>query len=223
MAWDGVAWVAGGYAAGTVPSTWIVATLRRGDVVRTEADRTAGETDAHLLITRHLGARWTAVAAAMDVAKGFLLVSAARSVGHLAPSWLALVGLAVVAGHSFPPYLRHMAGRGMAGMAGVYLALLPLEMVVAGLVIVAGGIVRATGLASTVALALVPVLAAVQGQPRSYVIMSVAVLALIVARRLEGVRSVIRSGVPPATAVIRRAVFDASASPSSGEPPATGG
>jgi acyl phosphate:glycerol-3-phosphate acyltransferase len=223
LAWEGVAWVAGGYVAGTLPSTWIVATLRRGDAVRAEADRAAGETDAHLLITKHLGAGWTAVAAAIDVAKGFVLVTAARSLGHLSPSWLALAGLAVVAGHSFPPYLRHMAGRGMAGMAGVYLALLPLEMLVAGLVIVVGGLLRATGLASTVALAVVPVLAALQGQPGAYVWMSVAVLVLIVARRLEGVRSVVRSGVPPGRAVIRRAVFDASASPPSGDPPATGG
>jgi len=106
-----------------------------------------------------------------------------------------------------------MAGRGMAVMSGVYLALLPVEMVVAGLIIVIGGAVRATGLASTVALAVVPVVAAIQGQPPAYVWMSVAILALIVARRLEGVLGVIRSGVPVGRAVVRRAIFDATPTP----------
>jgi acyl phosphate:glycerol-3-phosphate acyltransferase len=213
VTWGRAAWVVGAYLAGTFPSTWLVAVARRASLVRAEADRHAGETDAHLLITKHLGTRWTAVAVGLDVAKGFVLVSAARSLGDLPPPWLAAAGVAVVAGHSFPPYARRMAGRGMAGMAGVYLVLLPLEMVVAGVLIVLGGIAGATGLASTVALASVPVVAAIQGQPAAYIWMSSVILVLIVARRLEGVGGVIRSGVAPAKAIASRAILDATPPP----------
>jgi len=210
---ESIGWVLGAYVAGTFPSTWLVARLRGGKAVRDHADRRAGETDAHLLITKHLGARWTALAATLDVAKGFVAVTLARSPGHLSTSWLAVAGVAVVLGHSFPPYATRMAGRGMAGMAGVYLALLPVEMVAAGVIIVIGGVLRATGLASTVALAVVPVAAAVQGQPASYVWMSVVILLLILARRLEGVRGVVRSGVPLGKAIASRAIFDATPTP----------
>jgi glycerol-3-phosphate acyltransferase PlsY len=205
-----VAWVIGGYVAGTIPSTLIVARLRHATALTREAGRDAGETDAHVLMARHLGGRWAAAAAAMDVLKGLLFVFLARTVGHLAPGWLAATGLAVVTGHSFPPFARAMAGRGMAATAGVYLALLPLEMVVAGLIIVAGAARRATGLASTIALAVVPILAAVLGEPWPYVWMAVAILVLVVLRRLEGVGAVIRAGVPAGRAVLFRAVFDVS-------------
>jgi glycerol-3-phosphate acyltransferase PlsY len=205
-----IAWVVGGYVAGTFPSTLVVARLRHASAVTEEAGRAAGETDAHVVMARHLGGGWTAVAATMDVLKGMLFVLLARTAGHVSPGWLAATGVAVVAGHSFPPYARDMAGRGMAATAGVYLALLPVEMVVAGVVIVAGAALRATGLASTIGLAIVPVLAALLGEPVAYVWMAVAILALIVVRRLEGVRGLIRAGVPAARAVVYRAVFDVS-------------
>jgi glycerol-3-phosphate acyltransferase PlsY len=206
----GIAWVVGGYAAGTLPSTLIVARLRHATAVTEEAARGAGETDAHLVMARRLGGGWAAVAATLDVLKGFVLVLLARTVGDASPAVLAFTGAAVVAGHAFPPFARDMAGRGMAATAGVYLALLPLEMVVAGLVIVAGVALRSTGLASTIALALVPALAAALGEPAAYVWMGVAILLLVLLRRLEGVGAVIRGGVGPARAVWYRAVFDVS-------------
>jgi acyl phosphate:glycerol-3-phosphate acyltransferase len=206
----GIAWVVGGYVAGSLPSTWIVARLRRATAVTEEAARDAGETDAHLVMARRLGGGWAAAAATMDVLKGFVLVLLARTVGGASPTVLALTGTAVVLGHTYPPFAREMAGRGMAATAGVYLALLPVEMVVAGLIIVAGVILRSTGLASTVALALVPVLALVLGEPAAYVWMAAAILVLVMLRRLEGVGVVIRRGVSPARAVWYRAVFDVS-------------
>src|SRR5262245_11879690 len=204
----GIAWVVGGYLAGSLPSTWLVARLRHATAVTDEARRGSGEADAHLVLAKRLGGGWAATAAVMDVLKGFVLVLVARTAGGASPTLLALTGVAVVLGHMFPPFARDMAGRGMAATAGVYLALVPIEMVVAGLIIVAGFALKSTGLASTVALALVPALAAVLGEPAPYVWMGVAVFALVMLRRLEGVGEVIRRGVPPLRAVWYRAVFD---------------
>ena len=206
-------WIAGGYLAGTIPSTLIVARAKHSTELVASSGRGAGETDPHILMTKHLGVGWTALAATVDVLKGFMLVLAARRWGDLNASWLSLVGEAVVVGHAFPFYARQMAGRGLAATAGVYLVLLPVEMVVAGLLIVAGGAARSTGLATTVAMALVPVIAAIQGQPGAFVAMSLAIFAILMIRRLEGVGTVIRHGVRPGHAILYRCVFDSSGPP----------
>ena len=133
MGWGRLLWAAGGYLAGTLPSTWLVARAKRASDLISAAGRSAGETDAHILMAKHLGVGWTALAATLDVLKGFVYVIAGREWGHLDNGWLALTGVLVVVGHSFPFYAQQMAGRAIAAAAGVYLALLPWEMVVAGL------------------------------------------------------------------------------------------
>jgi glycerol-3-phosphate acyltransferase PlsY len=211
--WQEGLWVLGAYLAGTFPSTLLVARGKRARGVVAASRRSAGETDAHILMTKDLGMKWTALAATVDVLKAFLFVLAAREWGHLDPAWLAVAGVAAVVGHTFPFYARQMAGRGLAAAAGAHLVLLPAEMVVAGLVIVAGGAARNSGLATTAAMALVPAIAAIQGQPGAFVAMSLAIFAILMIRRLEGVRAVIRSGTRPLPAVLYRCVFDSSGPP----------
>lgn len=213
MTLEGALWVLGGYVVGTFPSTYLVARIRRAAAVREAAHRRASEADAHILIEQHLGPGWATLAATADVLKGFLYPLAARRFGGLGPEWLAPVGVAVVVGHGWPPYARQMAGRGLSAASGVLLALLPLEMVVAGVVIVAGIAVRWSGVASTAALASVPAVAAVQGQPGAYVAMGVALLGVVALRRLEGVGEVIGRGVPAGRAVFYRIVHDTSGPP----------
>jgi glycerol-3-phosphate acyltransferase PlsY len=213
MTWSRLACMAGGYLAGTLPSTWILARAKGAHGVLESARRTAGETDPHILMAKELGVAWTVVAATTDVLKGLVYVLAARHWGRLDSPWLALTGGAVVVGHSFPFYAREMAGRGLAAAAGVLLVLLPIEMTVAGLLIVAGRVLRVTSLATTVGMAGVPAVAAIQGQPKELVAMGTAIVAVLVIRRLEGVGTVIRGGFPPARAILYRCVFDSSGPP----------
>jgi glycerol-3-phosphate acyltransferase PlsY len=209
----GAAWVIGGYLAGTLPSAWLVATATHSRSLQAKADRRAGEGDPHVLMVTYLGWGWTIVATVPDVMKGLLFVMAAREVGDLPPGWLAAVGVALVLGHTFPLYLQRWAGRGLAASAGVLLVLLPVEMTVAGALIAFGYATHRTGLLSTIAFVSVPVVATVQGQPPAFVWMSLAVLFILLARRLEGVAHVVRTGVPWRRAVIQRAVFDVTARP----------
>jgi acyl phosphate:glycerol-3-phosphate acyltransferase len=209
----GLVWAGGGYLAGTLPSTWIVARSKGARGLLAEARRASGETDPHILMTQHLGVGWTAIAATVDVLKGLLFVLAAREWGGLDAAWLALCGVTVVVGHAFPFYLKEMAGRGLAAASGVFLFLLPVEMVVAGLIIVAGGALQVTGLASTIAMASVPVVAAIQGQPGEFVSMAAAIFLIIIIRRLEGLGQVTSRGVDPAHAVLYRCLYDASERP----------
>ena len=202
-------WVLGGYAAGTLPSTYLVARARGATDLIGRSYRGGSEGDAHVLMIKHLGGRWYALSAAMDVAKGFAYPLLARHAGGLGPEWLALVGVAVVVGHGWPPYARSMAGRGLSAAAGVLLALLPWEMAVAGAIIVVGIVFRVTGPASTIGLALVGPIAAAGGEPGPLVAMAVAILVVIMARRVEGVREVMRRrGTSWPVALYHRAVWD---------------
>ena len=215
MSRTGLLWAAGAYLAGTIPSTWMVARAKRAKELISASRRSAGETDPHILMAKHLGVGWTALAATVDVLKGLVYVIAARQWGHLDNGWLALAGVLVVVGHSFPFYAQQMAGRGVAAAAGVYLALLPWEMVVAGVLIVIGGSIRATSLFTTLGMAAVPLVAALQGQPGQFLAMSTAVFAILMIRRLEGIGGVVRSGITPGRAVVYRCVFDSSSRPGS--------
>jgi glycerol-3-phosphate acyltransferase PlsY len=213
-------WLLGAYLAGTVPSTLVAAKLHGGPGghnLLAEARREAGESDPHVLMTKHLGAPWAVAAMTVDVVKGLLFLLAARHFGNLDPGWLAMCGVAVVLGHAFPFYAARMAGRGMAAASGVYLALLPWPMVIAGVLIVIGIVVKNSGLATTIGMLSVPFTAAWQGQPAEFVAMAVAVFGLLMLRRLEGVGEVVRSGVPVSRAVLYRCLFDASAVPRPGE------
>ena len=214
-----ILWVAGAYLAGTLPSALLVARLRwnrGGRSLVAEVRREVGELDPHVLMARHLGPRWSAAAAALDVGKGIAFMFCARELGHLPPGWLAACGVAVVVGHAFPFYAARMAGRGLAAAAGVYLVLLPWEMVAAGAMILIGLAARNSGIATTIGMASVPAVAAWQGQPAAYVAMSAVIFVLILARRLEGVGAVIRSGVSPARAIVARCLLDATAAPGGG-------
>ena len=214
-----ILWVVGAYLAGTIPTTQIVARLRwnrGGRAVVEEARRGTGELDPHILMTARVGAAWSVLAMTADVLKGMVFLVAARELGDLPATWLAWCGVAVVLGHAFPFYARRMSGRGLAAAAGVYLILLPWEMVVAGGVILLGLAVRNSGIATTVAMLSVPFVAAWQGQPAAFVLMGIVIFLVIVARRLEGVGAVIRSGVPPGRAVLYRVALDATAVPGGG-------
>ena len=205
-----ITWVVAGYLVGTLPFALLVARAKGATMLVETSRRSAGETDPHMLMWRQLGLTWAVVAATFDVLKGFLYIPAARHWGRLDTSWLALGGVAVVLGHSFPFYAREMAGRGLSAASGVSLALLPIPMVIAGIIILIGGATRNTGVATTLGFASIPIIAASQRQPRPLVLMSAALLILLLIRRIEGVSAVIRNGVPPAKAIWDRCVFDSS-------------
>jgi len=203
-----VLWALIGYAAGSLPSAWVVAAITSNRAALDRVDRERGEADAHLLLQGR--GRWLAEsAAAMDVLKGFTAVVLAVQLAG--PHEIAACAIGAVAGHCWPPVLYRLAGRGLASAAGSFLAFLPVEMVIAGIVRVLGSVVKAGGLLSTVGFWAIPVVAWWRGQPMPYVVASVAINLLISVRRLEGVEDDVRAGVPLFRALYRRVVLDASA------------
>jgi len=200
-------WAIIGYAAGSFPSTWVVALAVGKRSVLDRVRRDVGEADAHVLLSE-AGGHAAHVAAVLDVLKGLLPVLAA--VRLAGPYEIAACAVGAVAGHCWPPILGRYAGRGLAAGAGAFLGFLPLEMVVAGIVRILGSFVRAGGLASTIGYVSIPVLAVLRGQPAPYVVAAVAINVLIFVRRLEGVGDDVHLGLSRSRAVLRRTFLDAS-------------
>jgi glycerol-3-phosphate acyltransferase PlsY len=202
-----LAWIAGAYLTGTFPSAYLVARVTGADHVIRAARRGSSEGDAHVLIDKYVSKVWGSIAAALDVSKGFVYALLAKYVGHLPPVWLAAVGVLLVVGHSFPFYLQALAGRGLAAGSGVLLALRPLGMVVAGVIIVVGYMTQATGPATTLGFALAPLVAVVQGEPGAIAVMAASIFGVILVRRLPGVAEPGAAAGRP-RAVVRRLLFD---------------
>jgi acyl phosphate:glycerol-3-phosphate acyltransferase len=204
-----VGWALIGYAAGSFPSAWFVAArMGRMDVLD-GVRRNTGEFDAHLLL-KQVGGRAASIAAALDVLKGLVPVLIAARVVYAQPHDIAACAVGVVAGHCWPAFQWRLAGRGVAAAAGVFLAVLPVEMVIAGIVRLLGSVMKVGGLSSTVGYVAIPLIAWYRGQPAPYIFAAAIINLLIFARRLEGVEEDISAGMPRHIAVFRRVVFDAS-------------
>jgi glycerol-3-phosphate acyltransferase PlsY len=201
-------WALIGYACGSLPSAYLIAVLSGNRAALDGVRRNVGERDAHLLLKQHAG-RLANSAAAMDVLKGFTPVVLALRLTE--PYEIAACAVAAVCGHCWPPIQYRFAGRGLATAAGTFLAFLPVEMVIAGVVRLIGAWVKAGGLLSTVGFVAVPLVAWVRGQPAPYVVGAAAINVLIFVRRLEGIEDDVRVGEPWYRAAFNRMVFDASA------------
>lgn len=120
------------YAFGSVPigflATWLVA----GVDIRRQGSGNIGATN----VARVLGAKWGVAILLLDVLKGFLPVlllppmllgieSAALIHGQVS------CGIAAIAGHMFPVWLRFRGGKGVATALGVILWIAPVSTLLA--------------------------------------------------------------------------------------------
>lgn len=123
-----------------------------GKDLRSSGSGNPGATNAG----RVLGVKWGVVVGLLDVVKGYL------------PTWLALhfagsttavlVGLAVVAGHMFSPFLHGKGGKGVATTLGAMLALAPWYALIAVVTFAVGILAfRITGVGSMITCAVLVV------------------------------------------------------------------
>jgi glycerol-3-phosphate acyltransferase PlsY len=175
--------VIAGYLWGGIPSAYLLARYRLGIDIRKYG---TGNVGASNVIT-HVGRKSGFALGLFDgLAKGTGPVVAASLLGG--SDWaMAAAGLAAVAGHNWSPYIKFMGGRGVSTSAGVFLGFLLLPEL--GMIILVagiwGGIVR-KNLAMWLLLTMVatPVMAISLDRSNEAVIMTLAVLGLLVAKRL---------------------------------------
>jgi glycerol-3-phosphate acyltransferase PlsY len=140
------------YLLGSIPFSYLIARLVAGQDVRKVGSGNVGATN----VMRAAGKKAAAVALVLDVAKGVAAVLIARRLGS-PPALVGAAAFAVMLGHCYPVWLGFRGGKGVATSAGAMVALAPLPLLMALLVLV--GVIawkRYVSLGSIVAAALFP-------------------------------------------------------------------
>jgi glycerol-3-phosphate acyltransferase PlsY len=122
-----IAWLAGAYLVGSIPTSYWVARGFGGIDLRAFGSGNLGATNLY----RAMGWKAAVPVALFDILKGTAPVLLAQRYAGGPPAWPLVVGVAAVAGHVFSPLVRFKGGKGVATAAGVFLALAPLSLLVA--------------------------------------------------------------------------------------------
>lgn len=125
MIWSSISSLIIGYLVGSFPSAYLAGRLLRGVDIRQLGDGNMGAANAW----RELGARAGVAVAIIDVGKGAAAILIARAMGVPLPV-LLLTGIAAVAGHNWPFFLKFRGGRGEATTIGILLTMLPYPMLI---------------------------------------------------------------------------------------------
>jgi glycerol-3-phosphate acyltransferase PlsY len=171
-------WFVASYLLGSLPTSWIVVRLVKGQDLRKLGSGNLGATN----LFRQLGWRWALPAALIDVAKGTVpvLVFGPRAGGG---DLMALaLGVTAVLGHVFSLFVNFKGGKGVATGAGVLLGLAPWAALVA--IVIWAIVVKVTGYVSlgsiVAAAALVPALWLIYPAKRDLVLPFALLAAMIV-------------------------------------------
>ena len=146
----------GAYLLGTLPTGYLLTRYIAGVDLRSIGSGGTGATNAQ----RALGTRWGVIVLVVDLLKGAAAVVLARWLG-VADLWVALAGVAVVAGHCWPVWLRFRGGKGVATGAGAAFALSPWTILLIPVMIVPIAMTRYVSLGSVLAALATPVLFAI--------------------------------------------------------------
>jgi glycerol-3-phosphate acyltransferase PlsY len=120
----------------------------------------------------------------IDIGKGSLPVWVGRRIG-LSDAGAILAGLAAVAGHNWSPWLGFQGGRGMATSMGVLLVRFPIGVAWILGALAVGALIRQVAPLHALGVATVPLLGIVLGEPAVVASMGVALILLMVVKRLE--------------------------------------
>lgn len=153
--------IAAGFLIGGIPSGLIIARLLSGKDIREHGSRNIGATNAF----RVLGALPGVITLLCDALKGCIPLFLLRIIS---PSLLfsAVLGISLILGHDFSPYLKFKGGKGVATSLGVFMVIGPKAMLISitiwALVFALSRIVSIASLAAGIAL---PVLLVIAGYP----------------------------------------------------------
>ncbi len=202
------------YLGGSVSFPFWVARLRGVDL-RTVGSRKLGGSN----LWKSVGPGEAVVGGLLDAAKGFAAVLIARALGLPLEVQLGC-GVAAVAGQMWPVFHRFDGGRANSAGWGFALAIDPVAFAIMMLPVLAAIAMRLAvrprpsrvlPLAALLSFAVFPAVIWEQDGVTPAVVAGLAVLALIVVRRITaGLGEDLATGAPPAQVLANRALFDRS-------------
>lgn len=172
--------VVSAYLIGAIPTAYLLARWRRGIDLRQVGSGNVGGSNLRATV----GVWATVTVGLFDIAKGALPVWLARRVG-LGEAEAILAGLATVAGHDWPPWLSFRGGRGMAATLGVLLVVFPIGVAWVLGALALGALLHQVALLHGLGVLTLPVLSGRLGQPVSVTWACVALVLLMIVKRLE--------------------------------------
>jgi glycerol-3-phosphate acyltransferase PlsY len=176
------------FLLGSIPFGRIIGRAAARIDVREVGSRNIGATN----VAREVGLGWGVATLVLDGLKGAVpvVVVTAVSVG---PGLAEACGLAAVAGHQFPPFLRFRGGKGVAAALGVFLAMEPLACAAAlGVFLVVVRVSDMISLGSMAAACGVPLFLLLSGASAGRILVALAVAGLIVVAHRENIGRILR-------------------------------
>jgi acyl phosphate:glycerol-3-phosphate acyltransferase len=174
------------YLIGSVSGAYIVTRIATGNDIRKLGSGNAGARNVY----RSVGPSAGVAAVVIDAGKGAAAVAVADlALGAVQPL-LALAGLAAVAGHIWPAYLKFRGGNGLSTCMGVLLMMLTREaMIIVGIMLVIAVLTRNPILGLTVGLLSLPVSAWFLEKSLLAVLFSLALITMMALHFLPTARA----------------------------------
>jgi glycerol-3-phosphate acyltransferase PlsY len=167
-----------GYAIGSVPFALLLARRWGAPDLRTIGSGNLGAAN----VFRASGITAGILVAMLDITKGALSVTIARYVSDQSAA-PAAAGLAAIAGHIYPIWVRFRGGKGVATACGVFSVLTPSAMLPALTIFtVTVWLTKYVSLGSVLATVALPPIAYITGSPAAAVLAAFAAAALITFR-----------------------------------------
>ncbi|MDO8715971.1 MAG: glycerol-3-phosphate acyltransferase [Dehalococcoidales bacterium] len=202
--------VLGAYLLGSIPSAYLIARWTRGIDIRQYGSGNVGASNISAVVSKW----WTVPVTIFDLGKGMLVVYLARLVG-LELYQQILVGIAAIVGHNWPVFLHFSGGRGILTTVGVILVLSPwLTLSMVGVALLFFAPLHQLPIVALLVFSAAPFciwfLAPTFHIERSLTLVLgfVAVLLLIIIRRLAVSRTQLSASVPTKELIVNRLLFD---------------
>jgi len=126
----------GAYLIGGIPFGYILAKIFANVNIKESGSKSIGATNVLRVVKEkdpNLAKKLAIATVVFDALKGAILVLAAKLFG-LPPAMWWMIGIMVVLGHCYSPFLKFEGGKGVATGLGVLLVLLPIETIIGLLV-----------------------------------------------------------------------------------------
>ncbi|MFD2617654.1 glycerol-3-phosphate 1-O-acyltransferase PlsY [Terrilactibacillus laevilacticus] len=147
------------YLIGSVSFSYLITKKIKKVDIRKEGSGNAGATNT----LRVLGVGPAIGVLILDVLKGVVAILIAQAL-HLDLWAIALSGLCAILGHNFPVFFGFKGGKGVATTIGVFIMLLPIPFVIAGVIgLILIAITRYVSLGSIILIILTPTLSLIIG------------------------------------------------------------
>jgi glycerol-3-phosphate acyltransferase PlsY len=179
------------YLLGAIPFGFLLVKWTTGADVRTQGSGNIGATN----VLRTSGRGAGVLTLLLDIGKGYLAVWLAGRWTDSSPLWMSAAGLAVMAGHAFPVFLKFKGGKAVASFVGAFLCLAPLPLAATAVVFVAAvALTRYISLGSILGAGTFPILVWLIQRPPLAVLAAAAVAGAFIIWRHRSNLERLRAG-----------------------------